>query len=322
MDMTPEEVRDCAVKVVEEFVNNKTPLSQGVATCAEMHALNPEQIKRTIEAVNSIAYLKLLNGAADRTFEFAVAEYTEVMGLLTLPKHKLVVNTCNPKDQGLPMEDNVNKHDLGMFPKEAEYDKAEMEALLMKAYIRNRGELEKLADRKVEIMLELEDSIGKLKRGSNVLEKLAEVAEESLFYILTPLFGMEKTAAEGLVFLDNDLSEAKRLVDLCKEVVTVTTTEIEKLAFDKRAASILGSITGGAKLGVNKTVGAFATKLPHAAGAAVGGVVGGAIGLAAKGAKTVKKHTGWSGIANTVASVAGASSYKPKNEDVWKALHG
>src|SRR4051812_18287701 len=112
MDMTPEQIRDCAVHVVEEFINKKVPLSQGVASCAELQALNSEQIKRVIEATNSIAYLKLLNGAEDRTFEFPVAEYTEVMGHLALPKNKLIVNTDDPCEPKVPMEENINKEDI------------------------------------------------------------------------------------------------------------------------------------------------------------------------------------------------------------------
>ena len=328
MDMTPEEIRDCAVKAVEAFINEKIPLSKGVAEVAEMQALNPEQIKRVIEAANSIAYLKLLNGATDRTFEFPVAEYTEVMGHLAIPKGKLIIDTSDPKEPRVPMEEAINKDDIGMFPKMAEYTKEEQELFLMRAYTRNRQDLEKLAHRKEEIKLEMEDALNKLIKSGNGLEKLAEVAEEILFQTLSPFFGLEKTAEEGIVFREKDLSEAKRLVNLCKEAMNVVTEEKTKEGFDKRAENVLGKVVGGfmsktptASAAAGIGAGA-AAKFAGGAGAALGATLVAGPALAAKGVMSAAKHAGGWGVFNTVTSIGGASSYKPKNEDVWKALHG
>lgn len=324
MDTTPEEIRDCAVRVVEEFVNNKVPLSEGIAKEAQDNEFNPEQIKRVIEASNSIAYLKLLKEATDRTFEFPIAKYAEVMGHVALPKNRLILDVGDPKEPCVPMEESVNKLDLGMFSKQAqEYSTEELELFLMKESIRNRAEIEKLAHRKVEIMLEMEDSLNKLKKGSRGIEKLAEVADETLYGLLAPFFGLEKKAEEGVVFMDKDLNEARRLVGLCHEAISVSNLEIEKLAFDKRAASILGGIASSAKAGTGKVVGGFVKKAPiHGAGYALGAGLAAAPVMAAAATKGVAKHVGGWGVFNTVTSVAGASSYKPKNEDVWRALHG
>lgn len=325
MDMTPEEIRDCAVHAVEEFINNKVPLSQAVACCAETHALNSEQVKRVIEAANSIAYLKLLGGAEDRTFEFPVAEYTEVMGHLALPKNKLILNTSDPKEPNIPMEESINKDDIGMFPKAAsEYSKEENELFLMRAWIRNRADLEKIANRRETVKLEIEDSLLKLQADKFGIEKLAEVAEESMFKILAPFFGLDKKAEEDVVFLDKSLNEARRLIGLCKEAQILIKEEIEKQALDQRALEILKE---AGRLG--KTVGAFSSNvagLPaHAAGAAgkaMGAAAVAAPAFAAKGLGSYAKHVGGWGLFNRVVAVSGASSYKPKNEDVWKALHG
>lgn len=334
MDMTPEEIRDCAVKTVEEFINNKIPLSEGIAKEAQVNEFNPEQIKRVIEASNSIAYLKLLKEASDRTFEFPVANYEEVMGHLALPEDKLIVDVSDPMELNVPMEENVDKKDLGMFTEKcaSEYSTDELELFLMKASIRNKADLEKLADRKIEIMLEMEDSMNKIKSQSFVLEKLAEVADEDLFNKLTPFFGLEKKAEEGIVFQNKDLNEVRRLVELCKEAVAVKLSQDEKEGFDKRAFDIISGMASASKVGVGKVVGGFSTAIgkgvapiinkgTYRAGTALGAGVLAGPALAAKGVATLGKHMGAGGVLNSALAVSGASSYKPKNEDVWKALH-
>lgn len=83
--MSSDQLRDISVAVVEDFINNKTPLSVGLAKQASMHELNYEQIQRCVEASNTIAHLKLLGAAEDRTFEFPLCKFAEVMGHAATP---------------------------------------------------------------------------------------------------------------------------------------------------------------------------------------------------------------------------------------------
>ena len=84
-DLTQELLQDIAVKVVSQFMTKQSSLSGAIADEAKAHELNPEQIKRVIEASNTIAYLRQLEDAHDRSFEFPVAEYRDVMGKMVLP---------------------------------------------------------------------------------------------------------------------------------------------------------------------------------------------------------------------------------------------
>jgi hypothetical protein len=84
--ITTEALKDYSVKVVEDFINNKTPLSEGIAKCASDMELNPEQTKRMVETTNTIAYLKLQKEASDKTMEFPLADYTQVMKHMCLPE--------------------------------------------------------------------------------------------------------------------------------------------------------------------------------------------------------------------------------------------
>lgn len=83
--MSSDQLRDVSVAVVEDFINNKTPLSEGLAKQAALNNMNSEQVQRCVEAANTIAHLKLISVAEDRTFEFPLCKYAEVMQRAALP---------------------------------------------------------------------------------------------------------------------------------------------------------------------------------------------------------------------------------------------
>lgn len=84
-NMSSDQLRDISVAVVEGFINNKIPLSQGLAKQAEAHDLNSDQVQRCVEVSNTVAHLKLLGMAEDRTFEFPLCKYAEVMRYAAAP---------------------------------------------------------------------------------------------------------------------------------------------------------------------------------------------------------------------------------------------
>lgn len=84
-EMSSDRLRDISVAVVEDFINNRTPLSEGLAKQAAAHDLNCDQIQRCVEASNTIAHLKLMSVAEDRTFEFPLCKFAEVMEKAATP---------------------------------------------------------------------------------------------------------------------------------------------------------------------------------------------------------------------------------------------
>lgn len=84
-EMSSDRLRDISVAVVEDFINNRTPLSEGLAKQAAANDLNCDQIQRCVEASNTIAHLKLLSVAEDRTFEFPLCKFAEVMEKAATP---------------------------------------------------------------------------------------------------------------------------------------------------------------------------------------------------------------------------------------------
>ena len=84
-NMSSDQLRDISVAVVEGFINNRIPLSQGLAKQAEIHDLNSDQVQRCVETTNVVSHLKLLGMAEDRTFEFPLCKYAEVMHYAAAP---------------------------------------------------------------------------------------------------------------------------------------------------------------------------------------------------------------------------------------------
>lgn len=241
MKFDAEIIRGYAVQAVTDFVANGVPLSQGIAKIASAQELNPEQIKRVVEASNTVAHLKMLQTNSDRTAEFPVANYENVLGSMV-----------KPELQGLPgQEANHSENikyasDEGLVKKASaeplsDHDRAYLETQLAKGVIGVRAELEKMAYDKVEILLKMEDSIKGMQKSDYPLEKLAEVATDEEFNMLAPYFLMDKSASlnSKLVFKDNELTQARALVGLVKEAKTLITKEVEKKAFLGKSLGVL-----------------------------------------------------------------------------------
>lgn len=114
-DLTPELLQEIAVKVVSQFMTKQAGLSDSIAYEAKNMELNPEQIKRVIETSNTVAYLRQLEDAHDRSFEFPVAEYNQVMSHMVLPDMtKIACDTVdNPEKIGQAPYANAKQRGIG-----------------------------------------------------------------------------------------------------------------------------------------------------------------------------------------------------------------
>lgn len=84
-DITVQDLQNIAVKCVGGFFNDNTPLSEGLAKEAEYRDLNSDQLKRAIEATNTLAYLKSVQVSPDRTGEFPLASYDDIIRMSAMP---------------------------------------------------------------------------------------------------------------------------------------------------------------------------------------------------------------------------------------------
>lgn len=315
MTFNSDAIKNYAVQAVTDFVTNGTSLSTGISKIASAEQLNPEQIKRVVEASNTIAHLKLLSGSTDRTSEFPVAKYEDVLGHMVTPSKNtdFVDQTKNVSEQseaypGATHGENVKYAST----------RAELETYTARAIISTKAHLEKLAYDKQSKMLEIEDSIKRLQKEKDHMEKFAEVCSETEFGMV---FGMEKSASLNtkLVFEDRELTEARKLVGLIKEAKEIISDEMEKSAFLGAAVGALGRAVGGAIGAVTKPIGrGIATASKNLGNISVSEIKGVEPNAAAASWASKAKKVG-----NTAANIGlGAAFTEHANSSVWKQLQG
>ncbi len=212
--ITPDYLRDRAVEAVKAYITSQTPLTDSVVSIARRDQLSPEQIARVVEVVNQVAYLKLLESAKDRTFEFNLADKSNVMEKLMATNNSSSLETS---DYDSPL--NAFKEDVvksASEDEEREFTPQERHTLILKEYQRSLGELEKLANEERELFLDLSDQLAVCRRDEEILEKVAYItdAEEAVADISKMVFGHSKEASYDQAFYEDDLADAKRLISL------------------------------------------------------------------------------------------------------------
>lgn len=295
-------LQDISVKCVALFMSKQACLSEAIADEAKNLELNPDQIKRVIETTNTLAYLRQLKDAEDRTFEFPVATYTDVMGRMVVPTEKRAneVDSDNSTSGaqtaiGDEQEVTIRKYNL---------DAQEKRAMLYKESRICRDVLVKMAEEKpmlTENLLRKGNAFGK---EALALEKLAEVVTEEDFPALLRLCGIEKTASDitSEVFTDSELVEASQLYSLYKEAKALIKEEEELTELVKRASEILFNKNSLDELrkeaGVASWLGGkigsgLATVVSSPVKAIAKGLKGGYLPEASKGFTEVAKHKGY-----------------------------
>jgi hypothetical protein len=306
-------IKNYAVQAVTDFVSNGTSLSQGIAKIASAEELNPEQIKRVVEASNTIAHLKLLSSSSDRIFEFPVAKYEDVLGHMSTPSTPFT-------DPSKDVSEHSDAFGGSSHNENTKYasTRPELETYTAKAIIATKAYIEKLAYDKQEKMLEIEDSIKRLQKQDHPMEKFAEVCGEAEFGMV---FGMEKSANLNtkLVFEDKELGEARKLVGLIKEARELIKIAEEARGFVERGSETLGKALGS---GASKPFKAVGRGLAYA-GRETGELARSAVTgkPSSEAAQRFAKNVGR--VTSTTMNLGlGAAFTEHKNGSVWKNLQG
>lgn len=316
MSFDSETIRTYAVQAVTDFVSNGTPLSAGIAKIASDQNLNPDQIKRVVEASNTVAHLKLLSGSQDRTFEFPVAKYETVLGHMVQPDSMTSQQTSEVAGSAYGTGENI---------KYAEYvpEQSELETYVAKGLLSIKSDLEKIACEKQVLLLNMEDSIKRLLKTEHPLEKLAEVATEEEYVLISPYFGLEKTASADLdtklVFTDKELTEARNLVGFIKQAKTLIKEEHEKRAFAAAAGRALGSAIGSVASRIGKSIGSVVGTV----GAKAADSINSALNVTGKSHLTSAQAASWDRMksgGNTALNLGLSTLTTHKNGSVWDQL--
>lgn len=275
--LTTNSLQDIAVKCVSQYMNKMASLNEALAKEAQELELNPEQIKRTIETTNTLAYLRMLKEASDRTFEFPVADYNGVLSAMVMPEKQ--ASQYADSEAGDTASNSISEENEHVT-KKYNLDPQEKRAMLAKETMRCREVLTKMAEEKTSVFIELVDQANLVGKDPLALEKLAEVFGEDSFYQARSLCGIEKTASIGKeVFFTEELSGVEKLKGLYKKAHDLVKEEAELSAFVKRAEAVL--FTKEAFLG--KVVGGALSRL----GSGVGRVLGAGVGKIGQTAKKI-----------------------------------
>lgn len=287
--MTPENLQRIAVGCVTEFLSKQASLSDSIAKQAQSLELNSEQTKRVIEASNTIAYLRQLEKAADRTFEFEVADYGKVMGKMAMPDSIDKTAGLSIGEESVMSSIKKPAEDPSLSHTSSERQDQEKRAMLSKELFKAKGQLEKIAYDKVEMQLSLSKAVSEFRTEEFPIEKLAHVVSEEDISKMQVLCGLEKKASEDLVLVDSDLSSARKVYDLYKQATALVDTETKLLDFVKRANTVLFKQTANVEklASLDGFFSAAAKPVAYVAGKAMQGVGKGLNALVGSPAKAM-----------------------------------
>jgi hypothetical protein len=288
MELTNERLQEMAIKMASHYMTKQGSLTELIAKEAQELELNSDQTKRLIETSNTLTYLRKLAEAEDRTFEFPVAEYKDVMAKMVLPDTQAEALGIQPQIGSTNTETSVTKS--AQDTTYSDMPEQEKIAMISKEALRCRQVLTKMASEGNILTLQLTDTASKIKADPFAMEKLAHVVDAEDLDKLRILCGVEKRASASLVFSDRELANVMTLNSLYKEAKELVEAKQKTEEFVKRASEILEKKAIFSLLG-----------------RAIGGAVGGFAKMVAKPVANTIKNTG------TFSSAAAARGESTKD---------
>jgi hypothetical protein len=250
MEFSAENLKYMAAEVVTNYLAHKVPLSEAVASIASSSKLNPEQIKRLIEISNQVAYLKLLETASDRTFEFPLAKYEEVLTFLATPDENMKKEASlkpSPMDIAVgKIDEEFEKvaqeegDDIFSFLKSA--SKNDRVSMLNKQVCRSKSELEKVACEEQVVARDLMYQAISFRKDEQFMDKIAMVLEDdevTLTKISHLVFGKKVDHCNEELFYESDVEDAREYVALFKKAEELVSARKELEGQLERAEVVL-----------------------------------------------------------------------------------
>ena len=354
--MSSEQLRDLSIKVVEGFLNDKIPLSEGLAKQAAANDLNADQVQRCVEACNTISFLKIMGAAQDRTFEFPLCDYGDVMTKAAMPDMTKVASAKKQGGASLnaavePLEKTASEESSEKASEEAseeagsQFSHKEQVFFMVKEAAANDRAVEDLECRSVQLVSELTKIASEISKDSAALDKIACVVEAGNVQAITSLvFGQPQAVpdfgagAEGM-FKQAELKSVATLQDLYKQAKLVrdelnSRRELQKRAADlqdgmKKQAFLAGAAAGAGRL-LGSAAGSAAAGLGRLASAPLrslgtdaANATKRALGKTAPPKSLTEKSLmglGTIGLNSTMIDTHAGYSSSGRSRDVWEAL--
>lgn len=256
-----------SAKAVSEYITKGVPLTDAVAGLSKQASLNLEQTKRLVETTNQVAYLKLLKEASDRTFEFPVASYDDVVSqIVGIEKAASAATSATVDPLSLVLKSPAEMEKTASFDEgvEAWIEKAAEEQLvpfmapILYGY---KAEFEKLAMDMESIGEKLLPLIDSLRKDEYVGEKLTKQASVHTS-VLEGLVGVKAAAADGYTFNRLEMQKIAEVDSLISEYqkkearADFVREEMEKLSFMAISGRLAGSVFGKTANGVSRATNA------------------------------------------------------------------
>lgn len=276
-NISPEQIRDISVKAVEDFLNNSVPLSEGLAKQAAAYELNSEQVKRAVESTNNIAYLKVLQlSKEDRTIEFPLAKYAEVMTAATVPS-----NFQEKSAAAISVQQKEELTKQASAYEERELEQGEKLTYFIKTAAANKEALERIQIESMNVAERLVKVAKAISADDKWMDKLACVTSEQEFKELSILVSGSvqkyRNISELGLFKEAQLNDVKGFSDLYKQARELVREQRERSALQKQAAAAAQGINqnnfADAMKNVSKKSAQFAKNIAnpgYLAGKAVG----------------------------------------------------
>lgn len=347
--ITIQDLQEIAVKATSDFFNESVPLNQSLAKQASDRGLNSEQLKRAVEATNTLTHLKSIEISQDRTSEFPVADYGQILKIASAPNLTATHEDTLPLDTSDFVEKTASSSEDALAYTFPELSPQEVITHLYKQASANARALE---DAKIELEItgmSMLKKIAGLRADQELIEHLSasSLTDNEFVKVATLITGgvvARKDFVSGM-FKSAALNEVETFVGLYKQAQSLISEIKHRQDLDDRwiaqkkslltkEAGLLGTIGSVVGKGVTKikstltstkvksgivermatSVGSgatrFVTKPVRVAGNAAVNVTGKIAGL---GAKKVNNAMAGTGLGKSVGLAEKPISPRAKN---------
>lgn len=223
MQLTNDGLKKLAAFSVASYNNEGTSLNETLTKIALDNEMNSDQVKRLVETTNQLAYLSELDNSKDRTFEFDVANYEDIMdGIIPASG----IDKVASESKGMNPMDLINSVYQPLI-KEAQEKEATIEKwgrnqklqALKKIASQSRLVLDEMESAEHDNLVKLAQHRAIVCRDPDALLKMASFDNSKQMTKL--VFGHEKVAEDvRRVWRPESLNDIKALSDrltMCKQ---------------------------------------------------------------------------------------------------------
>lgn len=315
MNITPESLKEMAAHNVAAYKANGTSLNDSITKVAMDNELNSDQVKRLVETTNQMAYLSELEGQDDRTFEFDVANYDDIMdGIISDPTLEKTASeyTGNPIDLvsaafSNPMEKVATEKEATM----EKWGKPDKLKALKKVASHERRRLDDLVNSEHDSLVKLAQHRAIVCRDPEALEKMAQF--DNQLEMTRLVFGHDKVATDVLrAWAPDQMTDIKALSDRlsmlkqASEEIAELKPKVEQAEGILKEAFVAAALNTVGRSAVGQAAKGMASKVPSMKGMN-------------KLKKPIKKAYGAFEAATSAHEINKNTS---RNFDAWSSLRG